>query len=144
MLKKVFNLIFYVILSKKTRLLQSIDQWLLRREGVSTKSILGYQKTIKTIFSRVRYLFLLFIYYFFPQIINSCTLLSTDQNRFSLKVNFIMSVDELGSKFSFSPIWRKGCWEGQKRKICLFLSQSIENQMLYNISINQPPSPQVN
>ena len=49
-----------------------------------------------------------------------------------------MSGDELGSKFSYAPILGKGVLRGQKRKICPFLSQSTENQKLYNISKNQP------
>ena len=37
------------------------------------------------------------------------------------------------------PQFRGGGAEGQKRKICLFLSQLMENQKLYNISENQSP-----
>ena len=62
-----FRLIFLVILSKQTRLLQSIDQCRIRGGGrTSTKSVLGSWKTKKTIFSHVRYLFLFYFIYLSP------------------------------------------------------------------------------
>ena len=47
-------------------------------EWISTKSVLGSLKTIKTIFSHVRYLFLLF--YFFHRTLKLFTLLDIGQN----------------------------------------------------------------
>ena len=103
-------------MSKKTRLLQSIDQWRMWRGGGDINKIyLGSQKTKKTIFSHARYLFL-----FFSRTLNSFTLLDSDQNRsnsinrLSLAADKIyMSGDELGSKFSYVPIWKRGYREGE-------------------------------
>ena len=47
-----------------------------------------------------------------------------------------MSEDDLGSKFSYSPIWWEAVLSDQKRKICPFLIQSIENQKLCNFSLH--------
>ena len=126
------------------KILQSIDlPWMGGEGGGATKSVLGSQKTKKTIFGHVRYLF---VFYFFPRTLNSFTLLGTDQNRsnpvnrLKLAANWVyMSGDELGSKFSYTPFWGRGCWGVKKHKNCPFFNQSIQNQKLYNISKNKPP-----
>ena len=81
--------------------------------GISPKSVLGPQRTKKTIFSHVRYVFL---FIFFPRTLNSFTLFGKNQNRsnsinrLSLAADQICkSGDKLGSKYRYAPIWRRGC-----------------------------------
>ena len=83
----------YIINKKKTRLPQSINQ----RRGISTKSVLGSKKTIKTIFSRARYLHFIF-YFIFSRTLKSLWA------QFSSRIDVYISGDELRSKFSQAPI----------------------------------------
>ena len=46
----LYDFWFSAWFSKRTRLLQSIDQWRMRRGEISTKSVLGSQKTKEKIF----------------------------------------------------------------------------------------------
>ena len=113
------------------------------RGSISTKSVLGSQKTIKTIFGHVRYL-IFFLIIFLP---------STKINytaRYKPKSLQFGQLDQFGGRFGIyecGRLWvkiqlcsnlREEVLRGQKRKNCSFLSQSIENPQSYNMSKNQP------
>ena len=91
-LRIIFSLIFQVILSTKTRLLQSIDQRRMGKRGYHHNPFWGPGRTLRLFFSHVRYLYLFFII-FFSQTLKLFTLLDTDQtrsnsvNRFRLMAN---------------------------------------------------------
>ena len=81
-----------------------------------------------------------------PRALNSFTLLDTNQNRsksvnqLSLEADQIyISGDELGSKFSYAPIWGGGAEVWETLNFPPFSSHLIENQKLYHISRNQAP-----
>ena len=117
-------------MSKKTRLLQSIDQQRMRG-GAYVQNTFWDPRWPKRQFLAVSGI------YFFFWTLNSFTLLSTDQNRFN-SVNR-MSEDELEVKIHLYPnFWEDGVLRRQKCKNYSFFSQLIENQKMYNISKDQP------
>ena len=80
----LFCLIFQVILWKKTSILRCIDQWQMRigeRGRGINKIPFRVPKDKKYIFEPCHVFILIF--YFFPQTLNSFTLLDTDQNRYN-------------------------------------------------------------
>ena len=119
---------------KKIRLLQSIDQRRMKEE-ISTKSVLGFQKTVKTIFSRGRYS--IFIFSFFCFLFSNISIIYyawywTKLLQFGQSAQYggglnIYKWEWTWVKIQLCANLGKGVLRSQKRKICLFLSQSIEN-----------------
>ena len=109
--------------------------------GISTKSVLGPQKTITRIFSHVRYLFSIFpsnirITYsawYWPKLL-----------QFGQSAQFGDELDICEWGWTWVKIQLflnlgKAVLRGQKRKIRPYSNQSIENKKLCNTSKNQPP-----
>ena len=109
--------------------------------GYHQNSFWDLQMTKKTIFSRVRYLFL----FFHPNIkFIYSTWYWPKSVQFGQSAQFSSGLDlyewgRAGVKIHLCPNLEEGVLKGQKQKIYLFFNQSIKNQKLYNISENKPP-----